>query len=99
MDLDEVDRGSELAGSTAGIDADIQQALTGFRQGPEVEEVGTVTSVGRVIAWIRGLPHVKSDEVVTFAENKRGIVFNLDRDSVGIVLLDPGEQIMAGQEA
>jgi F-type H+-transporting ATPase subunit alpha len=63
-----------------------------------VEEVGTVLSVGRGIAGVRGLPGVKADELLRFSGNKMGFALNLDPDRIGVVLLDENEAIAAGAE-
>lgn len=62
------------------------------------EEIGKVWSVGKGIARIKGLPHVKSEELISFPGNKLGIAFNLDPEEVAVVLLDENEDIRAGQE-
>ena len=66
--------------------------------GPVVEEVGTVTHVGEGIARVRGLPSVQSEELVRFEGGVRGMAFNLDPDTVGVILLDESERLEAGDE-
>ena len=66
----------------------------GFR----AREMGTVTRIGRGVAEIAGLPTVKNDELLRFPGQQLGYVFNLDRDSIGCVLLDTGTPINAGDE-
>ncbi|MBF0494130.1 MAG: F0F1 ATP synthase subunit alpha, partial [Candidatus Omnitrophica bacterium] len=51
------------------------------------ESVGTVMQVGDTIAKIYGLDDVMVGELVKFSENVMGIVFNLEEDSVGVVIL------------
>ena len=60
------------------------------------DEVGSVWFVGRGIVGVKGLPGVKSEELVRFPGNRLGIVFNLDKDDVSVVLLDETENIKAG---
>src|SRR6056297_1230037 len=71
---------------------------TATRQQAEIRlrETGIVTQVERGIAEMEGLPNVLADEVLRFECNQRGFVFNLERNSVGCVLLDEGEDIQAG---
>lgn len=64
----------------------------------KIEEVGSVTFVGSGIARIKGLPQVRSDEIVTFPNNELGIAFNLDPDEVSVIMLDQSDRIKAGQE-
>lgn len=61
-------------------------------------EVGTVTSVSRGVARATGLPNVQAEEFLQLPNGGSGLVFNLDRDSVGIVLLENGEVVSAGDE-
>jgi F-type H+-transporting ATPase subunit alpha len=59
-------------------------------------EIGTVISVGQGVARVRGLPGVGSEELVRFEGNRMGMIFNLDPEEIGVVLLDESEQIEAG---
>ncbi|APZ94945.1 alternate F1F0 ATPase, F1 subunit alpha [Fuerstiella marisgermanici] len=61
-------------------------------------EVGTVTSVARGVARVSGLPHVQSEELLKLPGGRSGMVFNLDRDEVGIVQLETDGQLAAGDE-
>jgi len=62
------------------------------------QEVGTVTFVGNGIARATGLPNLRSQEQVRFADGTPGLAFNLDVDEVGLVLLNNSEAIQAGGE-
>lgn len=61
-------------------------------------EVGMITSVSRGVARASGLPHVQSEELLTLPGGGSGLAFNLDRDSVGIVLLEDDGNVSAGDE-
>lgn len=61
-------------------------------------EVGTVTSVSRGVARAAGLPNVQAEELLRLPNGGSGLAFNLDRDGVGIVLLENGEFVSAGDE-
>ncbi len=61
-------------------------------------ETGTVWHVGKGVARVRGLPGVKSDELVLFPGGKYGIAFNLEPDDISVVMLDPSDGISAGME-
>ncbi|HJT87634.1 MAG TPA: alternate F1F0 ATPase, F1 subunit alpha [Bryobacteraceae bacterium] len=63
------------------------------------EEYGEVTYVGHGIARVRGLPGVRSEEIVRFPDDLLGMAFNLDPDEVGVILLDEGPGLAAGAEA
>lgn len=61
-------------------------------------EVGTVISVERGVIRVSGLPHVQSEELLLLPNGDRGLAFNLDADSVGVVLLSRGDRLKAGDE-
>nr|HPG71182.1 F0F1 ATP synthase subunit alpha [Syntrophales bacterium] len=69
-------------------------------QHPELREreVGLVKYVGHGIVRVGGLPNIKSEEVVLFPKNVQGLVFNIDPEEIGIILLGPSEHIVAGSE-
>jgi F-type H+/Na+-transporting ATPase subunit alpha len=59
-------------------------------------EVGTVRSVGRGVAVIEGLDHVKSEEMVIFPDNVPGMVLNLDPGEIGVIMLGHSDKVSAG---
>ncbi len=65
---------------------------------PSFEEIGRIFFVGKGIARVRGLPNVKSGELISFPGGRLGIAFNLDPEEIAVVLLDESENIKAGQE-
>jgi len=62
-------------------------------------EVGTVISVSRGVARIKGLRHVQSEEVILFPDNRMGVAFSLDPNEVGVVMLGAQGGLSAGDEA
>jgi len=65
---------------------------------PVIEEVGTVLSVAESTAIVDGLPNVTAEELIYFPNNIFGMAYNLDPDTVGVILLDDPESIEAGQK-
>lgn len=65
----------------------------------KLEEYGEVTYVGHGVARVKGLPGVRSEELVRFPNDLLGMAFNLDPDEVGVILLDEGPGLAAGSEA
>jgi len=61
-------------------------------------ETGTITSVSIGIAKVSGLPNVGFEELVKFPGDLYGIVFNVDEDEIGVVLLGDCEHLHAGDE-
>ena len=74
----------------------IKQQLAGFTSRTDVEEVGTVLSVGDGIARIWGLAGAMSMELLEMPHGVFGMVLNLERDNVGCVLLGEFEKIKEG---
>lgn len=63
-----------------------------------LDEVGSVISVGDGIARVHGLENVASGELVTFASGTKGIALNLEEDNVGIVIMGESTGIAEGVE-
>lgn len=70
------------------------------KQKPELRqyEIGTIQFVGRDIARVSGLPNIRAEEMVRFSGNYMGLVFNIDVDEIGVILLDPSENLQVGEE-
>ncbi|QEH40560.1 F0F1 ATP synthase subunit alpha [Chitinophaga sp. XS-30] len=78
------------------ISAILRQQLSNFNASAELEEVGTVLSVGDGIARVYGLNNVRSGELVEFEDGVRAIVLNLEEDNVGVVLMGDAKGIKEG---
>jgi len=63
-----------------------------------MEEVGTVLEVGDGIARIYGLEKVQANEMVEFESGVFGLAFNLEEDSVGVVIMGDYLKIKEGQQ-
>jgi F-type H+-transporting ATPase subunit alpha len=61
-------------------------------------DVGMVTEITQGIARVRGLPHVRAEELVRFPGDVLGIAFNLEEDEVGVILLGDDAALSAGDE-
>ncbi len=78
----------------------IKQAIEGFKDDSEWEEIGKVSEIGDGIAKISGLTNVQSQEVLTIeaGEHKiKAVALNLEEDSVGALILGDPAGIKAGQ--
>ncbi len=78
------------------ISAILRQQLSNFNASAELEEVGTVLSVGDGIARVYGLNNVRSGELVEFENGVKAIVLNLEEDNVGVVLMGSSNGIKEG---
>lgn len=65
----------------------IQREIQDFRGEMETREVGRVLEVGDGIARVYGLSGAMSGEMVEFQNGVNGLVFNLEENSVGIIIL------------
>ncbi|HBO34971.1 MAG TPA: F0F1 ATP synthase subunit alpha [Anaerolineaceae bacterium] len=63
------------------------------------KSVGTVQHIGNGIATLSGLPMVHLEELVVFPNGVQGMVLNLDRNHVDVILLGPDTGIRGGDLA
>src|ERR1035437_303270 len=80
----------------AEVSTILKKQIEGFKTEVELEEVGTVLTVGDGIARIYGLSNVQSNEMIEFDNGMKGIVLNLEEDNVGAVLLGSSSGIKEG---
>ena len=72
------------------------ERMHGFKNRAEVLPVGYVISVGDGIAHVNGLNGCRNNELLRFEGGRFGIAFNLERDSVGVIMLDKTSGIQEG---
>ena len=76
----------------------IQQEIANFESEIDVREVGTVLEVGDGIARVHGLTNVAAGEMVEFPGGIIGLAFNLEENSVGIIILGDYLKINEGDQ-
>ncbi len=76
----------------------IQQEIAQFESEIDVKEVGTVLEVGDGIARVHGLTNVAAGEMVEFPGGIIGLAFNLEENSVGIIILGDYLKIQEGDQ-
>jgi F-type H+-transporting ATPase subunit alpha len=69
------------------ITSDLQKQIDAFTPVIGVSDVGTVSEAGDGIARVVGLANVKAQELIQFANGVIGIAFNLEKDSVGVIIM------------
>src|ERR1700709_1538920 len=74
----------------------IKSRIQGLESGADVRNQGTVISVTDGICRIHGLSDVMQGEMLEFPNNTFGLALNLERDSVGAVILGEYEHISEG---
>ena len=82
--------------STSEISELIKSRLENFSTTAEARTQGTVVSVTDGIVRIHGLSNVMAGEMIEFPGNTFGLALNLERDSVGAVVLGDYEHITEG---
>jgi len=76
----------------------IQKEIEDFRGEMQTNEVGRVLEVGDGIARVYGLSAAMAGEMVEFSSGVRGQVFNLEENSVGVIILGDYKSIQEGDE-
>jgi len=76
----------------------IREQIENYESKVQVDEVGTVISLGDGIARIHGLDKVMAGEMLEFPHGVFGLAMNLDEDQVGAVLLGDYTEIREGNE-
>ena len=82
----------------AEISAILKEQIKNFGKEAEVSEVGQVLSVGDGIARVHGLSNVMANEMVEFPNGVIGLAFNLEENSVGLIILGDYLEITEGDE-
>lgn len=78
------------------ISSIIRQQIAGYETEIDIQEVGTVISVGDGVARIYGLERCMALELVEFPGDVFGVALNLEEDNVGAVLLSGSTLVKQG---
>ena len=76
----------------------LKREIDSFQAKTKVEKIGNVIEVFDGIAKVSGLSDIKSSEMVTFSNGERGVVLNLEEDTVGVIILGDFSKIKEGDE-
>jgi len=87
-----------MALSHSRPDALLKVLLDSAPPAPRLSEIGKITELSDGIAIVTGLARALSDELLQFASGVRGIVFDLEPDRLGVVLLDASDRIAVGED-
>jgi F-type H+-transporting ATPase subunit alpha len=69
------------------ITTDLQRQIESYEPELEISEVGTVIEAGDGIARVDGLSGVRYQELVQFSNGVMGTAFNLEKGSVGVIIM------------
>jgi F-type H+/Na+-transporting ATPase subunit alpha len=78
------------------ISSVLTQELKQYSQELDVESVGTILQVGDGIARIYGLTEVMAGELVEFPGGIKGMVLNLEEDSIGVAIFGEDRHLKEG---
>lgn len=74
----------------------LKAEVNDFELHAQHNEIGTVDFVGDGIAQLSGLEHAEYGEVIVFDDGTRGMVQNIDTDSIGCILFGREQDIREG---
>ena len=74
----------------------IKERIANFESRLQMNEIGTVLTIGDGVARVFGLKNVLAGELVEFEGGVKGMVLNLETNNVGIVVLGNDETIKEG---
>ena len=80
------------------ITGDLQRQIEGYSPELNISDIGTVTEAGDGIARVQGLATVKAQELVQFSNGVMGTAFNLEKDSVGVIVMGDYAGITEGMD-
>ncbi len=78
------------------ITGDLQKQIDGFKPELNVSDIGVVVEAGDGIARVQGLANIKAQELVQFSNGVMGTAFNLEKDSVGVIVMGAYDGIVEG---
>ncbi|MAE58966.1 MAG: F0F1 ATP synthase subunit alpha [Halobacteriovorax sp.] len=74
----------------------IKDRIANFETRLQVDEVGTVLTIGDGVARVFGLKNAMAGELVEFATGTKGMVLNLEANNVGVAVLGDDPAIVEG---
>ena len=74
----------------------LKEQIKNYNKSVEMSETGTVLSVGDGVARVYGMEKVMAGEMVEFPGQVMGMVLNLEKDSVGVVIFGEDRAIKEG---
>jgi F-type H+-transporting ATPase subunit alpha len=73
-----------------------EQMANSFLESTTVEEIGQVISISDGVAWVKGIEHCMSSELIMFTPTTYGVAMNLEKDRVGVILLGESGDVVEG---
>ena len=76
----------------------LREQIANYDAKVQVDEVGTITSLGDGIAHLYGLDKVMTGELLSFPHDIAGLALSLEEDQVGCVVLGDYTELKEGEE-
>ena len=76
----------------------LREQIANYDSKVQVDEVGTITSLGDGIARLHGLDKVMAGELLAFPHGIAGLALSLEEDQVGAVVLGDYTELREGEE-
>src|SRR3974390_3652478 len=76
----------------------LREQIANYDSKVQVDEVGTITSLGDGIARLHGLDKVMAGELLSFPHGGAGLALSLEEDYVGAVIMGEYTELKEGQE-
>lgn len=74
----------------------LEKKLSTFSNDPKTENVGSIQKITDGVIVASGLSKAFMGEIVEFEDKSKGVILNLEEDSVSIILLSGGENLKEG---
>ncbi|NRB10355.1 MAG: F0F1 ATP synthase subunit alpha [Rickettsiaceae bacterium] len=84
--------------SPAEISEILKKEISDIDQLTELQEVGYVVTVGDGIAKVYGIDNVQAGEMIEFSSGVKGMVLNLETDTVGVVIMGNDREVSQGDK-
>ena len=78
------------------ITSDLQSQIQNYKPQIGISDIGTVIEAGDGSARVHGLANVEAQELVQFANGVMGTAFNLEKESVGVIIMGDYTEITEG---
>ncbi len=83
---------------SADITKGLLDQITTYQTDVKAVEIGHIIDIGDGIAHVSGLPNVRASELVQFSNGVLGIAFNLESESVGVIIMGEYTSLREGDE-
>jgi len=80
------------------IFSELKKDIKSYKEKPKIEEIGHIIEVSDGVAQVDKLKDAVSGELLLFPKNTAGLVFNLEKEQVGVVILGDFSHLKEGDE-